>query len=65
MRYVIVIIEIDDHKLYEYKGNFDYYLEKKAEREQIQNAEVDKARNLYRREVVLGSKDAQSPNGEV
>lgn len=46
------IIEIDQNQLYEYKGNFDYYLEKKEAREQIQNAEVDKARNLYRREVV-------------
>lgn len=46
------IIEIDNHMLYEYKGNFDYYLEKKAEREQIQDAEVDKARNQYRKEIV-------------
>ena len=46
------IIEIDNHQLYEYKGNFDYYLEKKAEREQISDAEIDKARNLYRKEVV-------------
>lgn len=46
------IIEIDNHVLYEYKGNFDYYLEKKAEREQIRDAEIDKARNLYRKEVV-------------
>ncbi|MCE3260757.1 MAG: transporter [Bacteroidetes bacterium] len=46
------IIEIDNHELYEYNGNFDYYLEKKAEREQIKNAEIDKAQNLYRREVV-------------
>jgi ABC transport system ATP-binding/permease protein len=46
------IIEIDNHDLYEYKGNFDYYLEKKAEREQITDAEIDKARNLYRKEVV-------------
>jgi len=46
------IIEIDNHMLYEYKGNFDYYLEKKAEREQIADAEVDKAKNLYRKEVV-------------
>lgn len=46
------IIEIDNHQLYEYRGDFDYYLEKKAEREQIANAEIDKARNLYRREVV-------------
>lgn len=46
------IIEIDEHDLYEYKGNFDYYIEKKAEREQIKNSEIDKARNLYRKEVV-------------
>jgi len=46
------IIEIDNHELYEYKGNFDYYLEKKAEREQIKSAEIDKAQNLYRKEVV-------------
>jgi ATP-binding cassette subfamily F protein uup len=46
------IVEIDNHKLYEYKGNFDYYLEKKAEREKIADAEIDKARNLYRKEVV-------------
>lgn len=46
------IIEIDNHELFEYKGNFDYYLEKKAEREQIRDAEIDKARNLYRKEIV-------------
>ncbi len=46
------IIEIDNYQLYEYNGNFDYYLEKKAEREQISDAEIDKARNLYRKEVV-------------
>jgi ATP-binding cassette subfamily F protein uup len=46
------IIEIDNQSLYEYKGNFDYYLEKKAEREKIADAETDKARNLYRKEIV-------------
>lgn len=45
------IIEIDAGKLYHYKGNFQYYVEKKAEREQIENSEVDKAKNLYRREL--------------
>lgn len=45
------IIELDDKKLYEYKGNFEYYVTKKAEREEIQNAEIEKARNLYRREL--------------
>jgi len=46
------IIEIDQHKLYEYKGNFDYYLERKKEREQMQDAALDKAQNLYKRELV-------------
>lgn len=45
------VIEIDDTKLYEYKGNYEYYILKKAEREQLLNAEIDKARNLYRREL--------------
>jgi len=45
------IIELDSGQLVEYKGNFEYYVTKKAEREQILNAEIDKARNLYRREL--------------
>jgi len=45
------IIEIDNTKLYNYKGNFQYYVEKKAERESIESAEIDKAKNLYRREL--------------
>jgi ATP-binding cassette subfamily F protein uup len=45
------IIEIDGGKLYHYRGNFQYYVEKKAEREQMENSEVDKAKNLYRREL--------------
>lgn len=45
------IIEIESGKLYHYKGNFQYYVEKKAEREQIENSEIDKAKNLYVREL--------------
>ncbi|MBL7889192.1 MAG: ABC-F family ATP-binding cassette domain-containing protein [Bacteroidia bacterium] len=45
------IIEIDNAKLYNYKGNFQYYVEKKAERESIEGSEIDKAKNLYRREL--------------
>lgn len=46
------IIEIDQHKLFEYKGNFDYYLEKKKEREAQQDSELAKAQNLYKRELI-------------
>ncbi len=45
------IIEIDNHQLYTYKGNFSYYLEKKAERIQAESSEIDKARNTYRKEL--------------
>jgi ATP-binding cassette subfamily F protein uup len=45
------IIEIDNHQLYSYKGNFSYYLEKKAERVANEISEIDKARNTYRKEL--------------
>lgn len=45
------ILEIDNGRIYAYKGNYAYFMEKKAERESIERAEVEKARNLYRREL--------------
>lgn len=45
------IIELDDETLYRYKGNYSYFLEKKEERETIFEANVDKAKNLYRKEL--------------
>ena len=45
------IFELDEHTLYSYHGNYAYYVEKRAERIEVQNAEVEKARNLYRTEL--------------
>ncbi len=45
------IIEIDNQQIYTYRGNYAYYLEKRAERLETQQAEIDKARNLYRTEL--------------
>lgn len=45
------IVEIDGEQTYFYKGNYAYFLEKKAERESIALAEWEKAKNLYRREL--------------
>jgi ATP-binding cassette subfamily F protein uup len=45
------IYELDNAKLYHYRGHYDYYLEKKAEREANERAEVEKARSLYRTEL--------------
>ncbi|MFN8347198.1 MAG: ABC-F family ATP-binding cassette domain-containing protein [Spirosomataceae bacterium] len=45
------IVELDNGNLYTYKGNYAYFLEKKADREANEAAEIDKARNLYRKEL--------------
>ncbi|MFZ4456668.1 MAG: ABC-F family ATP-binding cassette domain-containing protein [Bacteroidales bacterium] len=45
------IIEIDRRQLYMYRGNYTYYLEKREERLLSQNAEVDRASNLLRKEL--------------
>ncbi|MFN0048256.1 MAG: ABC-F family ATP-binding cassette domain-containing protein [Cytophagales bacterium] len=45
------IWELDRGELFKYKGNYTYFLEKKAEREEILGAEIDKAKNLLRKEL--------------
>ncbi|MFA6703150.1 MAG: ABC-F family ATP-binding cassette domain-containing protein [Dysgonamonadaceae bacterium] len=46
-----LIIELEDNQIYTYKGNYSYYLEKREERIMNQNAESDRARNLFRKEL--------------
>jgi len=45
------IFEMADLTIYRYKGNFSYYLEKKAERQELLQATIDKAKNTFRREL--------------
>ncbi|WP_433813269.1 ABC-F family ATP-binding cassette domain-containing protein [Flavobacterium johnsoniae] len=45
------IIELDNGKLYQYKGNYSYYLEKKEERIASENSSIDKAKNLFVKEL--------------
>lgn len=45
------ILELEDKTIYKYKGNFSYYLEKKAERQEQLEATIDKARNQFRKEL--------------
>lgn len=45
------IIELDQGKIYGYKGNYSYYLQKKEERLLAEQASVDKAKNLYVKEL--------------
>lgn len=45
------IIEIDNKQVYQYKGNYSYYLEKRQERIDATNSEIERANNLYRTEL--------------
>ena len=45
------IIEIDNRRLFQYKGNYGYYLEKKQERTDALSAESERVKNLYRKEI--------------
>jgi len=45
------IIEIDNKQIYQYKGNYSYYLEKRQERIDSTNVEIERANNLYRTEL--------------
>ncbi|MEN9302315.1 MAG: hypothetical protein RL264_744 [Bacteroidota bacterium] len=45
------ILELSEKTIFKYNGNFSYYLEKKAEREEQMQATIDKARNTFRKEL--------------
>ena len=45
------ILELDESKIYKYKGNYSYYLEKKEERLQIEQTTVQKDKKLYKKEL--------------
>lgn len=46
-----LILELDNHTVYSYRGNFQYYMEKRQERINATRAEIERANNLYRREL--------------
>ena len=46
-----LILELDNHTVYSYRGNFQYYMEKRQERIDATRAEIERANNLYRREL--------------
>lgn len=45
------ILELDNARLYHYRGSYDYYLRKKAEREYNERVEIEKSKSLYRTEL--------------
>lgn len=46
-----IILELDNKTIYTYRGNYEYYIEKRQERINATMAEIARANNLYRREL--------------
>jgi ABC transport system ATP-binding/permease protein len=45
------IIEMDEEKLFVYKGDYDYFLEQKSLRQEIEASEFQKDKNIFRKEL--------------
>ncbi len=45
------ILEMDDEKIYVYKGDYDYFLEQKSMRQEVQASELQKDKNIFRKEL--------------
>ncbi len=45
------IIEMDEEKLFVYKGDYDYFLEQKSLRQEIEASEMQKDKNIFRKEL--------------
>ena len=45
------ILELEDKTLYSYKGNYSYYIEKRAERIEVEQTTTAKAKQLYKKEM--------------
>ena len=45
------ILEMDEEKIFTYKGDYDYFLEQKSLRLEIQQSELQKDKNIFRKEL--------------
>ena len=59
------VMELDHGALYVYKGNYANFLEKRSERIANWNAETDKVRNIFRRELEWMRSTPQARTGKA
>jgi ATP-binding cassette subfamily F protein uup len=59
------IIEMENKQLFSYKGNYNYYLEKRQERIETQNKDLDRANNLFRKELEWMRRQPQARAGKA
>lgn len=59
------ILELDGGELYRYRGNYDYYLQKRDERIEAEAANISRAKNLYRKELDWMRRQPQARAGKA
>ncbi|MBN2892514.1 MAG: ABC-F family ATP-binding cassette domain-containing protein [Bacteroidales bacterium] len=59
------IIEIDNNTVYAYNGNYSYFLEKREERIQLYNQSIDKAKNLFQKELEWARRMPKARTGKA
>ena len=64
-RVCTVILEIDNQRLYQYNGNYSYYLEKRQERVDAFHTETARVNNLYRKELDWMRRQPQARAGKA
>ena len=45
------VIEMDEEKIFVYKGDYDYFLEQKSMRQEVEASEFQKDKNIFRKEL--------------
>ncbi len=58
------IIELEDNTVYKYKGNYSYFLEKRQERINLHNLNIEKNKNLYKKELEWSKKMPKARTGK-
>jgi len=59
------IIEIDNNTVYQYNGNYSYFLKKREERIDLHNLNIDKAKNLYKQELEWSNRSPKARTGKA
>lgn len=59
------IIEIDNNTVYQYNGNYSYFLEKREERIELHNLNIDKAKNMYKQELEWAKRMPKARTGKA
>ncbi|MBN2664018.1 MAG: ABC-F family ATP-binding cassette domain-containing protein [Bacteroidales bacterium] len=59
------ILEIDNNTVYNYNGNYSFFLEKREERVNLHNLNIDKAKNLFKQELEWSKRMPKARTGKA